>query len=163
MNLIARKRKRHRRRKPSAGKKFVIESFVTSWVFKIAGVIVLLAGIYYAMNSLDILSGFTDLVGKLFQPSDPSVIEDSKTLDINIIYFFLPGALFLIIAGFIAKRFSFISGILTFLAAISYLGAETYIMIINPGGSHFNPLTITGDIFLALAAIGLFINDLIDH
>ncbi len=158
MAIISRKRKKHRQSKTTTRKKFLAERFVTSYLFKIAGFIVLLAGIYYAFTSLGIIGGFSELTEKLFRPSEDIVVaEGGNNLDVNILLYFLPGVLMLIVSGFLAKRIGFVSVLFAFAASISFVMTEGWIALNNPGGNIFYPAIVIGNFFLLTAAVGLFI------
>ena len=163
MSLIHRKRNHHRTRKSSVSKKNVLERFLTSYFLKISGSILLLIGFYYALSSLDKNNVFKELIFKLFQPSvDLSMQRGKAGSDVTIIYYFLPGILILILAGLLAKRFSFITYIISLLSVIYFIIIQTKILVYDFyfGGAAFPPILIV-DIFLIFTIITPFINTIL--
>ena len=163
MPLIHRKRKKHRIRKTSADNKNILDYFITSYLFKISGLVVLLIGVYYAFNSFNALSEIQEMLTALFKPSqDLPITQNSDVFDPAIIFYFLPGLLGSILASLFAKRFSFIAYLISILSIIYFFIFQIKILVYNPfhNGPVYPPAFVA-EIFLVLITIVLFINALL--
>lgn len=161
MPQTTRKYKHHRRHKSSSHKKFAVERFVTSKVFKILGIIVLLTGVFYALRSLNITEGLEGLLVKLFQPSDDLPIgADSEGFNVSLIYYYLPGILVLILAGLYTNRFSVYRYIISLMVVLYFTLIQVSIFVQNyvgGGGISYGNIA-TALMFLLLTIVVLFFN-----
>jgi len=163
MLLTKRKKKHHRIKKGRINKKFSIESLVTSYLFKISGVIIFIIGIFLALNSLDATFNILEYISRIFHATDNQLVNEvNGEMDSTIIYLFLPGILLLILSGILSKRFSFYMYLLTLFSVTYFFVVQCKILIYNVyHGGEIYPNLLIAELFLLFSIIGLFINSII--
>ncbi|MEI7727380.1 MAG: DUF2339 domain-containing protein [Bacteroidota bacterium] len=154
---------RHHSNKPS--RRFSFVRFITSSIFKISGIILLLAAVLYALFSLEFSFSFDDILAKLFEPAgniQAATTASDGDFDATLIYYFLPGMLVLGLAWFLAKRSGFLANLLSLVTVIFFIALQTKILAYDAyvGGSVY-PDLLTACIFLVVTMAGLFINALL--
>jgi len=100
MKFANRKIKHHHLKNRRIHRPISMESFITSYMFQILGIIILFIGGYYLLNYLNIKIGFDELILRLFQSSNGNLTTSQNTEGFNatIIYYFLPGYIILVIS-----------------------------------------------------------------
>ena len=144
MRFIQRKKKHPGRTgKSRINKRNFIERLVTSYLFKILGVIILMIGVFYALNSLEIINDASEIFSKLFKSTNETtgITNGNYIFDPFLLLYFLPGILILILTGLFAKKFSLFTYVLSLIVIVWFLLVQTIIFttaVFHQNGSYAN-------------------------
>ncbi len=163
MALLQARKKHHRRSTGRSSKKNVLERFVTSYLFKFSGIVVVLFGVFYTLISLDVVDSIKGLILRLFQVTDAIKVMPENTTGFltTIILYFLPGFLFSILSVLLSKRFGFFAYVLSIFSALYFIFIQGRIIYnYNYGGAYYSNI-LMADAFLIVSIVILFASALL--
>lgn len=163
MSFFQNKRKHHRIRKNRSKKKSNREGFVISYIFKFSGIIILLFGVYYSLNSMNFFFAIQEFIINLFkQNADLPLLTINKGRTNTIAFYFTPGLIIVFLSSFFTKRFTLIPYWLSILSIIYFLIFQIKIVSydVYHGGAVY-PAFYVAELVLILTTIGPYINSVI--